>query len=412
MSQDKLRIGWICHFSNSEIRNELPLLDNNKYQEYAPWIWNTINCISKDDKLDLHIIAPHVGLKKLIFDCRYKNVVYHFWKSDIPLIQKRLWKIPVLLRYPFCDPFIINKLLVRLIVSRINPDIINLQGAENDYYSSTIMQFRKKYPVLITIQGFISHSILADNPIYRSKIETELKILMTFRHFGIRTKTMGNDIMIYNSNAVLHWQRYFIPIIHSSEELKEYDIVFFARFCKDKGIEDLLQAILIVKKKIPEVSLCVIGSGSQDYISQLKSLALSLDIDKNINWVGFLTFQKDVHAMVSKAKISVLPTYHDIIPGTIIESMQLGLPVVSYRVGSIPELNDVQENVLLVEKGDIQGLAREIIRLLTDESFAKEMSRRGNECMRRKYSNIDILGEHLSCYREVIADYQKHSKSI
>ena len=67
----------------------------------------------------------------------------------------------------------------------------------------------------------------------------------------------------------------------------------------------------------------------------------------------------DVFKEAIKAKICVLPTYYDVIPGTIIESMFMKIPVVAYAVGGIPTLNDNVETVRLVDKYDINGLAKE-----------------------------------------------------
>ena len=53
------------------------------------------------------------------------------------------------------------------------------------------------------------------------------------------------------------------------------------------------------------------------------------------------TFTK--HAI--NARICVLPTYHDILPGTILESMFMKLPVIAYDVTGLSELNDKGQSV-------------------------------------------------------------------
>jgi glycosyltransferase involved in cell wall biosynthesis len=80
--------------------------------------------------------------------------------------------------------------------------------------------------------------------------------------------------------------------------------------------------------------------------------------------------------------------------------------VVSYNVGSISELNDEEECVLLVEKGDIKGLAREVICLLSNDDLYQTMRERGIKSMQNKYHNLDISKQHLDAYNEVIKDFQ------
>ena len=168
-----------------------------------------------------------------------------------------------------------------------------------------------------------------------------------------------------------------------------------------------MEAYAIVKQSLPETKLCVIGPVNDLYKEHLMAMAMGLGINDSIKWKGFLPELRDVHLEASKAKISVLPTYNDIISGTIIESMQLGLPVVSYKTGSIPELNDERENVLIVEKGDVKGIADNMLKLLTDANLYKTMSLRGIQYIKEHYSNQNTLKQHMDCYRAVIADFKK-----
>jgi len=69
-------------------------------------------------------------------------------------LSGRHW--PGLFKLDYWSDFRLNKNYIKNIIIKINPDIIHLFGAENAYYSSTILQFRNKYPIVITVQGFIS----------------------------------------------------------------------------------------------------------------------------------------------------------------------------------------------------------------------------------------------------------------
>ena len=154
------------------------------------------------------------------------------------------------------------------------------------------------------------------------------------------------------------------------------------------------------------------GSCSSAYKEYLLKMAEEKGVADCIIWKGFLPNLEEVHYEASKAQISILPTYRDIIPGTIIESMQLGLPVVSYKAGSIPELNEDRENVLLSEIGDIEGLANNIIRLLTDGELYHTMRERGIDCIKNRYNNKNVFQQHLDCYHQVIEDFRQSKGNI
>ena len=187
--------------------------------------------------------------------------------------------------------------------------------------------------------------------------------------------------------------------------MKKFDLVFFARICKDKGIEDLLQAVAIMKKTKPGISLCVIGGGKTE---TFKELADELGLSDNVHWTGFLPTQDDVHLLASQAKISVLPTYHDIISGTIIESLFLKLPVVAYNVGSIHEVNKHEEIISLVKKLDVEGLAKSMLDLLNNEKLLEERAEKGYKRAMEMFNtgNEVIKNDLFNAYNKVIEDFQ------
>lgn len=392
-----MNVVWICHFSNLEIQKKLQL--RRKISSFAPWITYTTQVFEQQRDVTLHVISPHryiTGVQR--FEIR--GVKYYFFNPNMPILGRQ-W--PGFFKWDKWTNYSHNKQTVMRIIDEIKPEIIHLQGAENPYYSTTVLPLMGRYPIVVNIQRF-DKSIFAQND---TRSINEQSILTNARNISIRTKTMHNDISEYLPDSRLFWVKYSMPEYRPITVKKEYDVVFFAQVGKAKGIEDLLDAVAILKQHIKNLKMCVIGSVSKSYATYLQEKARTLGISDTIIWKGRLPELSDVHLEASKAKVSVLPTYNDIISGTIIESMQLGLPVVSYKTGSIPELNEDRENVLLSDKGDIDGLANNILRLLTDDELYKTMSRRGIECIRERYSNQNVLQQHLDCYREVIADFHR-----
>ena len=173
---------------------------------------------------------------------------------------------------------------------------------------------------------------------------------------------MKKVVQEINPNAQFHFHQYPYNIKpkENPNEKKEYDLVFFARINPSKGILDLLRAISLLNKNGKHIKALIIGNGNKEYLYELKSYCDKEKISQNVTWAGFLPTQNDVHKEASKAKISVLPTHYDMIPGTIIESMFLKIPVVAYRTGSIPEINSNDIFVKLIEENDIKSLLMQL----------------------------------------------------
>ncbi len=86
-------------------------------------------------------------------------------------------------------------------------------------------------------------------------------------------------------------------------------------------------------------------------------------------------------------QVFVLPTAYEGTSQAIFEAMSQGKPVVATRVGGVPyQITDGEEGYL-VEHGDVNMLATRIEEVLSDQSLAAEMGRKGRERVRsNRYS--------------------------
>lgn len=372
MDKQKIKVVWLCYFSNKEIQAYVKPF--KKVNEGALWIPLSLKLLENDSRFEVYIISPHEYIRGL-HRFTIRGIHYFFYNANMPLIGRH-W--PGFFKWDYISNFFTNKYITKYLVNKIKPDIIHLQGAENAYYSSTVLPLLKKYPTILTIQGFISHVSSVQSKQLKKVIAIEQKIIQSIPVAFYRTQKMADDIKRINPKVMLFWNVYgsFNVSVDIICDDKKYDVVYFARITKEKGIFDLLHAIAILKKTHPHISLYVFGGGNAN---EVKHYTYKLGIESNVNWVGFIPELKDLHKLAMQAKISVLPTYFDIIPGTIIESMFLGIPVVSYHTDSIPEINEKEEVISLVEKGNVHALAKAMQELLDNPELRNERSLKGIE---------------------------------
>ena len=397
---NKIKVVWICHFSNTLVRKKLKI--NSNQIDFAPWITATIEEIEKRQDVELHVISPHASLtrdKAFIIN----DVNYYFIKTGIPFTNHN-W--PKYFKYDYITRYKWYSKKINKIVRSINPDIINLQGAENPYYSASILLL-KDFPVLINVQGIFNcvsgGKFITGYDQYRAELEN--RIYREFTHFGIRAEFMREYISNINPEAKFYKQHYAIKKIktnNTGEIKKEYDLVYFARLVTEKGIEDLIHAIKIIKEYKNDILLYIIGNGSKGYLDHLRNLIIKLGLDGNIIFKGALSTIAEVYNEAQRAKISVLPTHSDTIPGTIIESMFLGLPVVSYPVGGIPSLNKDEEIIILAEKQNIKDLAMKITELLDNKSLQNEIAAKGKYYASKYFDNTKAIDDLINYYRQII----------
>ena len=166
------KIVLLCHFTNNEIQNKIK--PYKQIQEFAPWIPMFASAFENQNGIELTIISPHKYISRTKH-FKLRGVNYYFYNAHIPIIGRH-W--PSIFKWDYISYFYFNRLKTRILVKNIKPDIIHLFGAENAYYSSTILQFKKKYPIVITIQGFISKTSDTQNVQLKRRIEIEKKLLL------------------------------------------------------------------------------------------------------------------------------------------------------------------------------------------------------------------------------------------
>lgn len=391
-----MKVVWLCHFNNEYISHRLGVKNSI---EFAPWIFRLVEIFEKFNDVDIHIVSPHPGiLHERTFT--KGSIHFHFFSFMIPIIPKRA----IHFFHNYSD-FVLIKKSVRRIINGINPDLIHMFGTENAYFTSSIFQFKNTYPVFITVQGFANH-LSTNNYLVRKMKKVETEIIKEFNIFGIRDETMKNFLKEINPEIrfIFHEMSPYIPKYRVKKDTEKlFDIIFFARVSRDKGVEDLIKAVSIIKNEKENLKVCIVGPASPQYIYSLKELASNIGVDRNIVFLGPLPTIDDVHQLVIKSLVTVLPTYADAIPGTIVESMFMGIPCVSYAVEGIPSLNEKREIIKLVQKGDITGLAREILLLLNQKKMYDEIANGAMEYVRNRWQDGTIYKSILSAYKEILA---------
>jgi glycosyltransferase involved in cell wall biosynthesis len=143
------------------------------------------------------------------------------------------------------------------------------------------------------------------------------------------------------------------------------------RLDRQKGQMELLRAIPHVIKKIPN-ALCVIAGdetkNDPGMRTELKRLASELNIQKQVR---ILPPTNNVPEFLSALDIFTMPSYSETYGLVLIEAMAMALPVISTNSGGVPELARHQQEGLIVEPKDIEGLTTAIVRLGTDPALRR-----------------------------------------
>ena len=160
----------------------------------------------------------------------------------------------------------------------------------------------------------------------------------TIRHDKkIQTLYNGIDINAFTPSKELQISRQRIGL---SED--DFVIVYSGRVNKDKGVTELIDAMLMLHDK-PNLKLMIIGStffanaaNEDDFVRSLKEKAKA--IEDRIVFTGFIPYCQ-MPNYLQLADIAALPSMWEEPFGlTIVEAMAAGIPLITTRSGGIPEI--------------------------------------------------------------------------
>jgi glycosyltransferase involved in cell wall biosynthesis len=149
-------------------------------------------------------------------------------------------------------------------------------------------------------------------------------------------------------------------------------VVTVARLVSLKNLRLLLEAIAIVRTRVPNVHLLMVGEGPD--ADRLKQDAAALDLADAVTFVGYLP-QRDTPAAYRAADVFALTSDFDNSPNAILEAMACALPVVTTDVGGVREFVADGVGGAVVPPGDAAAFAVALERYLTTSEGAKAGAR-------------------------------------
>ena len=136
-----------------------------------------------------------------------------------------------------------------------------------------------------------------------------------------------------------------------------------------------------IKKKYPDARLCMVGPVKDNRVmEQLKILISRLDLQDHVLFSGQLS-KIEWTALSKDYDIFINTTDYDNNPVTLLESMALGLPIVSTNVGGVPYLIDDKVTGLLVEAKKSEQMVEKINELISGKIDGYQIARNAREAV-------------------------------
>ncbi len=181
---------------------------------------------------------------------------------------------------------------------------------------------------------------------------------------------------------------------------------FLARMCKEKGLDTLVDAFILLKQsgRAGNLRLRIGGSCGPGDEPFVKTLRQRLAAAGFIGQVGFnpnLAHSEKLEFLRSLTVLSVPANYGEAFGLYLIEALAAGVPVVQPRIGAFPELIEATGGGVLCEPGDSKSLADAIAQLLEDPKQVQALGEAGRMAVFKKFNVLEMAQETLRVFGEL-----------
>ncbi len=158
----------------------------------------------------------------------------------------------------------------------------------------------------------------------------------------------------------------FEPLEKVEEKENHPVLVFAGRLTKAKRPDHAIKAYKIIKNKVPNAELWIIGNGY--FNKKLRKIAI-----KGIKFFNTVS-DDERRKLFKKAWVLVNPSVREGFGLNVIEANALGVPCVAYDVPGLRDAVVNNETGLLAKSGDVIALAEAISQILASETLRLRMS--------------------------------------
>ena len=283
----------------------------------------------------------------------------------------------------------------------------------NEYYNHFIEYYFEKIYSIIKNQDY-DCTLLENCPGYAYKLSQRgyKNLILHLHNELLHSRSRYHDIIFNSLTKILTVSDYIkgrvatiqpsdkIQTVHNGIDLNNFTIkntnnisrkdigfteddfvmVYSGRINKDKGVSELIDAMLRLKE-YPNIKLMIIGGSffgntdhEDEFIRLLKDKAKA--IQDRIIFTGFIPY-KNMPDYLQIADIAVIPSiWNDPFPTTELEAQAMGLPIITTRRGGIPE-EVTKENAILLETDGqlIDNLSSSILQLYQHPEIRKQMAK-------------------------------------
>lgn len=173
-------------------------------------------------------------------------------------------------------------------------------------------------------------------------------------------------------------------------------LMHISNFRPVKRVSDVIDIFALVAEQLPS-KLLLVGEGPE--LSKIQCKIKQMGLEDNVHFLGK---QEDVAQVISMADLLLLPSEKESFGLVALEAMACGVPTIGSLAGGIPELVLDGITGYLSPIGDVEAMARNAMRLLTQPELYARFRAACIERSRTRFCNDLITSEYERIYYRVL----------
>lgn len=194
----------------------------------------------------------------------------------------------------------------------------------------------------------------------------------------------------------------FRPLENDADGNTLFFLSVLDRYHGYKGLEELLRALVTLRKTVPEVKLIVGGGG--ELLNHYRRLSHQLHLEENVEFLGFVP-EKMVAKYYNMCDIFLLPSISRAQEGfgmVLLEAMACGKPVICTEIAGVAEDVEAEGAGLTIDHANPDDLVGAISYLLLNKSEALKMGEAGRRLVEKRYGWNEVARRIEGVYEELV----------
>ncbi len=298
-----------------------------------------------------------------------------------------------------------------LLYRKVKPDVVHQITLKPVIYGSIVSRFTSINGVVNAISG-LGYNFT------NSRLSSTVKWMIQLMRYGFKRKNLSvifqnkDDYNELKGLKILSSQNTIFFIKGSGVNLNEYHsnllpetskikILFPSRMLWDKGVKEVYEAALELKKEYyTKIEFILAGLADENNKAGVpQDILESWQDGTYLQWIGYCQNMKKVY---EDCHIVILPSYREGMPKSLIEAAAMGRALITTDAIGCKECVDEGVNGLKVPVGDAHALALAIRKLVDNPEMLTSMGKASRMKAEKEFDIVQVVNKHLEIYNQYL----------